>query len=93
MSENNRQLKVNRFMVDLQIRKYIEELIDPVIKTQINIKHQLDHSFVKVMESTESRLVLLEQSVFGEDGPELRFDKIEREQEEMRINQATHSTN
>ena len=42
------------------------------------------------MESTENRLVLLEQSVFGKDGPELRFDKIEREQEETRINQATH---
>ena len=28
-----RQLKVNRFMADLQVRKHIEELIEPIVKT------------------------------------------------------------
>lgn len=34
-----RQLKVNRFMSDLQVRKHIEELCDPILRTQMNIKH------------------------------------------------------
>ena len=31
-----RQLKVNRFMSDLQVRKHIEELVEPIVKTQLN---------------------------------------------------------
>ena len=73
-----RQLKVNRFMADLQVRKHIEELNDPIVRTQMNIKHQLDHKFIKVFERTEERLKLLEQTVFGAEGPEFRFDKIEK---------------
>ena len=74
-----RQLKVNRFMSDLQVRKYIEELNEPILMTQQKIKQQMDNKFVKVMEQNEKRLVLLEQAVFNKDGPELRFEKIERE--------------
>ena len=37
-------------MADLQVRKYIEELTDPIMKTQVKIKHQLDTKFVKHFE-------------------------------------------
>ena len=80
-----RQLKVNRFMSDLQVRKYIEELNEPILMTQQKIKQQMDNKFVKVMEQNEKRLVLLEQAVFNKDGPELRFEKIEREQSEQHL--------
>ena len=80
-----RQLKVNRFMSDLQVRKHIEELNQPILTTQQNIKHQLDNKFVKVMEATEERLSLLEQAVLGKDGPEFRFERIEKEQSEQHL--------
>ena len=47
-------------MSDLQVRKHIEELTEPIIKTQMSIKHQMDHKFVKVLEETEKRMNLLE---------------------------------
>ena len=33
MCKYYRANKVNKFMVDLEIREYIKELVDPVIKT------------------------------------------------------------
>ena len=55
-----RQLKVNRFMADLQVRKHIEELNEPIVRTQLHIKQQMDHKFIKIFEKTEKRLKLLE---------------------------------
>lgn len=44
------------------------------------IRDQMENKFVKQLEKTEQRLKLIEQSVFGAEGPENRFEKIENEQ-------------
>ena len=56
----------------------------------MNIKHQLDHKFIKIFERTEERLKLLEQTVFGAEGSEFRFDKIEKVQEKLLKDHVTH---
>ena len=61
------------------MRQYIEELLKPIHILQYKIRKQIDLDFVKVFETTENRLAVLEQSVYGKDGPENRFEKIEKE--------------
>lgn len=77
-------------MTELQVRQNVHELVDPIMTTQTILKAQVDHSFVKTFENIEKRLVMLEQSVFGVDGPETRFTKIEKEQLELNVNQKKH---
>ena len=45
----------------------------------------MDNKFVKVLEDTEKRMVLLEQAVYGANGPELRFEAIEGAQLKMQV--------
>ena len=43
---------------------------------------------MKVLEETEKRMNLLEQAVYSSDGPERRFEMIEKSQLEMSVNQS-----
>ena len=61
------------------MREYVEELIKPVHILQYKIRKQIELDFVKVFETTEHRLSVLEQTMYGKDGPENRFEKIEKE--------------
>jgi hypothetical protein len=54
------------------------------------LKNQLDNEFIKTFEKIETRMTLLETAVFGKDGPERRFEKLEKAHLEMMIDQKTH---
>lgn len=53
------------------------------MKAQNKIKHQMDNKFVKHFEHNDERLNLLEQAVFGKEGAEFRFEKLEKAQFEL----------
>ena len=46
----------------------------------------MEHKFVLKMEDYDNRLTMLEQIVLGKDGPEFRFEKLEKKQEELDVN-------
>ena len=80
-----RQLKVNKFMVDLNIRTTMDELLKPIHKVQNEIRKHIDVNFVAEFADKDKRLLLLEQAVYGKAGPEFRFDKLEEKQSELGI--------
>jgi len=49
------------------------------------VKHRMDTEFVEVFENIRKRMVLLEQTVFSAEGPEFRFEKLEKAYLEMSI--------
>ena len=47
----------------------------------------IKHKFNKVFDKLDKRLKLIEQDVFGEDGPEHRFEVIEKDLLQLRVDQ------
>jgi len=45
----------------------------------------IKHKFNKVFDKLDKRLKLIEQDVFGEDGPEHRFEVIEKDLLQLRV--------
>ena len=54
------------------------------------MKNQLDNQFIKTFEKIEERMMLLETAVFGKEGPERRFEKLEKAHIEIIVDQKTH---
>ena len=43
----------------------------------MDIRDKLDNKFIKQFDAYDQRIELLEQAVFGKEGAERRFEKIE----------------
>ena len=72
-----RQIKVNKFMVELGVREKIAALVTPVANAQKYLQDQLETQMVSKIDDMEKRFTLLEQHVYGKEGPETRFEIIE----------------
>jgi siroheme synthase (precorrin-2 oxidase/ferrochelatase) len=77
-------------MSDLQVRTEIQELTEPIMNNMHEVKKRMDVEFVAAFKDIEKRMVLLEQTVFRADGPEFRFEKLEKAQLEISVDVKTH---
>ena len=78
-----RQIKVNKFMVELEVRGEIARLVTPISDAQKYLQDQLETELVDELKDLQERFVLLEQHVYGKPGPETRFETIENRQNEL----------
>ena len=49
-----RQLKINMFMVNFEVRKNIEELVEPIVNIQQKLRRQIKLKFVKKFEDNDN---------------------------------------
>lgn len=69
-----RQLRVNKTLLEMNVRKMITSLTDPVIKSQQDIERELQNIVQKRITEVIMRVESLEFDVYGKKG---RDDKIQ----------------
>lgn len=80
---------MNQFMLELGLQQKIQELIEPVVDNLRTVNAKLDHGFEAHFQTIDRRLEEIEQVTFGKAGKDLRFERIEKQLEEVCIKQAS----
>ena len=65
-------------MLELGVRQTVQELVEPVINAQEHIQRMLETSLIADVKKLQEQVKFLEHHVYGEDGPEVRFEYIEK---------------
>ena len=65
-------------MLQLGVRKSVEDLVEPVVNSQEHIQRMLENTLVADVEKLQEQVKFLEHHVYGEEGPEFRFEQIEK---------------
>ena len=72
-------------MVDFEINQKIVDLVKPLTESQKHIQDQFDTAVTQELKDLRNRFALLEQHVYGGDGPERRFEVLEKKQEALGV--------
>ena len=67
------------------MKEKIVDLVKPLTESQKHIQDQFDTAVTQELKDLRNRFALLEQHVYGGDGPERRFEVLEKKQEALGV--------